>query len=120
MAKGFSKVILMGNLTRDIEMRTTPSGQNVANFTLAVSRLGQRPARLPVNHCPPAQGVEVHAERVPVSTDVHLGYVRADAVVDEHGVNLRTTNHPDRVRLEVPHGALHVSDVVGDDYPGRS
>lgn len=38
MARGFSKVILVGNLTRDIEMRTTPSGQSVANFTLAVSR----------------------------------------------------------------------------------
>lgn len=38
MAKGFSKVILMGNLTRDVEMRTTPSGQTVANFSLAVSR----------------------------------------------------------------------------------
>jgi single-strand DNA-binding protein len=38
MAKGFSKVILMGNLTRDVEMRTTPSGQNVANFSLAISR----------------------------------------------------------------------------------
>lgn len=38
MAKGFNKVILMGNLTRDIEMRTTPSGQSVANFSLAVSR----------------------------------------------------------------------------------
>lgn len=38
MAKGFSKVVLMGNVTRDIEMRTTPSGQSVANFTLAVSR----------------------------------------------------------------------------------
>jgi len=38
MAKGFSKVVLLGNLTRDIEMRTTPSGQNVANFSLAVSR----------------------------------------------------------------------------------
>lgn len=38
MAKGFSKVILMGNLTRDVEMRTTPSGQSVANFSLAVSR----------------------------------------------------------------------------------
>lgn len=38
MAKGFNKVILMGNLTRDIEMRTTPSGQTVANFSLAVSR----------------------------------------------------------------------------------
>lgn len=38
MAKGFNKVILMGNLTRDVEIRTTPSGQSVANFSLAVSR----------------------------------------------------------------------------------
>lgn len=38
MAKGFNKVILMGNLTRDVEMRTTPSGQSVANFSIAVSR----------------------------------------------------------------------------------
>jgi len=38
MAKGFNKVVLMGNLTRDVEVRTTPSGQNVANFSLAVSR----------------------------------------------------------------------------------
>lgn len=38
MAKGFNKAILMGNLTRDVEMRTTASGQNVANFSLAVSR----------------------------------------------------------------------------------
>lgn len=38
MAKGFNKVILMGNLTRDVEMRTTSGGQSVANFSLAVSR----------------------------------------------------------------------------------
>jgi single-strand DNA-binding protein len=38
MAKGFNKVILMGNLTRDPEVRSTPSGQSVANFTLAVNR----------------------------------------------------------------------------------
>ena len=38
MAKGFNKVILMGNLTRDPEMRTTPNGQNVTNFSLAVNR----------------------------------------------------------------------------------
>ena len=38
MAKGFNKEILMGNLTRDVEVRTTPSGQTVANFSLAVSR----------------------------------------------------------------------------------
>ena len=38
MAKGVNKVILMGNLTRDVEVRTTASGQSVANFSLAVSR----------------------------------------------------------------------------------
>jgi single-strand DNA-binding protein len=38
MAKGFNKVILMGNLTRDVEVRTTPSGQSVGNFSLAVNR----------------------------------------------------------------------------------
>ena len=38
MAKGFNKVILMGNLTRDPETRQTPSGQSVTNFSLAVNR----------------------------------------------------------------------------------
>jgi single-strand DNA-binding protein len=38
MAKGFNKVTLMGNLTRDPEVRTTPSGQSVASFGLAVNR----------------------------------------------------------------------------------
>ncbi len=38
MAKGFNKVTLMGNLTRDPETRTTPNGQSVTNFSLAVNR----------------------------------------------------------------------------------
>lgn len=38
MAKGFNKVILMGNLTRDPEVRSLPSGQSVTNFGLAVNR----------------------------------------------------------------------------------
>lgn len=38
MAKGFNKVILMGNLTRDPETRTTPNGQSVTSFTIAVTR----------------------------------------------------------------------------------
>lgn len=33
----FNKVILMGNLTRDPEMRSTGSGMTVANFTLAMN-----------------------------------------------------------------------------------
>lgn len=36
--KGFNKVVLMGNLTRDPETRTTPSGQSVTSFSLAVNR----------------------------------------------------------------------------------
>lgn len=38
MAKGFNKVTLMGNLTRDPELRTTPNGQTVCSFSLAVNR----------------------------------------------------------------------------------
>lgn len=38
MAKGFNKVILMGNLTRDPETRTTSGGQTVTRFGMAVNR----------------------------------------------------------------------------------
>jgi len=34
----FNKVILMGNLTRDVELRYTPSGSAVADLGLAVNR----------------------------------------------------------------------------------
>ena len=34
----FNKVILMGNLTRDPEIRYNPNGTAVANFSLALSR----------------------------------------------------------------------------------
>ena len=37
--RGFSKVILCGNLTRDPEMRATPSGAQVCSFGLAVNRV---------------------------------------------------------------------------------
>ena len=35
---GVNKVILVGNLGSDPEIRTTPSGQRVANFRMATSR----------------------------------------------------------------------------------
>lgn len=39
---GFNQVTLVGNLTRDPEMRTTGSGKSVCNFSLAVNeRAGQ-------------------------------------------------------------------------------
>src|SRR3989344_5598189 len=38
MARSFNQVTLMGNLTRDPELRSTPSGQSVCNFGLALNR----------------------------------------------------------------------------------
>lgn len=38
MARSFNQVILMGNLTRDPEVRATPSGQSVTSFGLALNR----------------------------------------------------------------------------------
>ncbi|HEY1644993.1 MAG TPA: single-stranded DNA-binding protein [Candidatus Saccharimonadales bacterium] len=38
MARSLNQVTLMGNLTRDPELRTTPNGQNVVSFSLALNR----------------------------------------------------------------------------------
>jgi single-strand DNA-binding protein len=38
MARSFNQVILVGNLTRDPEVRTIPSGQSVTSFGVATSR----------------------------------------------------------------------------------
>lgn len=38
MARSVNQVILMGNLTRDPELRQTPTGQNVTSFSLALNR----------------------------------------------------------------------------------
>lgn len=38
MARSLNQVTLMGNLTRDPELRQTPNGQNVCSFSLALNR----------------------------------------------------------------------------------
>ena len=38
MAKSINQVTLMGNLTRDPELRQTPNGQSVCSFSLALNR----------------------------------------------------------------------------------
>src|ERR1019366_2259637 len=37
MARSLNQVFLMGNLTRDPELRQTPNGQNVCSFSLALN-----------------------------------------------------------------------------------
>ncbi|HYE01917.1 MAG TPA: single-stranded DNA-binding protein [Phycisphaerales bacterium] len=43
MAGSYNKVILLGNLTRDLELRYTPNNTAVANFGLAVNRTWRSP-----------------------------------------------------------------------------
>lgn len=43
MARSFNQVILVGNLTRDPEVRTIPSGQSVTSFGVATSRSWKAP-----------------------------------------------------------------------------
>jgi len=38
MARSVNQVILLGNLTRDPELRQTPTGQSVVSFSLALNR----------------------------------------------------------------------------------
>lgn len=38
MGKSLNMVTIMGNLTRDPELRQTPTGQNVVGFSLALNR----------------------------------------------------------------------------------
>ena len=40
-----NKLIIIGNLTRDPELRTTPSGDSVCSFTVAVNRRTRRDAQ---------------------------------------------------------------------------
>lgn len=38
MSRSFNEVILLGNLTRDPELRSTPSGASVVNVSIALNR----------------------------------------------------------------------------------
>lgn len=38
MARSLNQALLMGNLTRDPELRQTPSGQSVVDFSVALNR----------------------------------------------------------------------------------
>jgi len=43
MARGLNKVMVIGNLGRDPEMRFTPTGKSVANFSVACNRSWKNP-----------------------------------------------------------------------------
>lgn len=42
MARSVNQVILLGRITQDVEVRTTTSGKNVTQFSLAVDKAGSQ------------------------------------------------------------------------------
>ena len=56
MARGINKVILIGNLGQDPEVRFTPSGTAVANIACKRVRLIREKSRVQ-NHCSASMGI---------------------------------------------------------------
>ena len=42
MGKAVNQIFLIGRLTNDVELRSTPAGKQVASFTLAVDKQTRR------------------------------------------------------------------------------
>ena len=58
--RGLNKVMIIGNLGKDPEMKYTPSGKPITTFSVAVGRMSRDPAtgeRAPV--CPDLAKVEI-------------------------------------------------------------
>ncbi len=92
----YNRVILMGNLTRDPELRYTPSGQAVADFGLAINRQSRTP----------------DGERRESTTFVEVtAWGRNAEIINEH---LRKGR---QIFLE---GRLHLDQWTGQDGQRRS
>ena len=89
-----NKVLLLGNLGRDPELRSTPKGRQVLNFPMATSRRWKD-----------RETDEVHNE-----TDWHRIVVwgRQAEVLSDLGVG-----HVDHHRLDGSHGCRAVAHVEG-------
>ena len=90
----FNKVILMGNLTRDVELRQTPSQQAVANIGIAVNRSyktreGESRDETTFVDCEAwGRTAEVMAQYLAKGRPVHIeGRLKLDQWQDQQGQN---------------------------------
>lgn len=90
----FNKVILMGNLTRDVELRQTPSQQAVANIGIAVNRSyktreGESRDETTFVDCEAwGRTAEVMAQYLSKGRPVHIeGRLKLDQWQDQQGQN---------------------------------
>ncbi|MDJ0868528.1 MAG: single-stranded DNA-binding protein [Myxococcota bacterium] len=124
---GVNKVILIGNLGRDPELRYTKNGQAVANFSLATSeqwnsRDGQREERTEWHRIVAwAKTAELCAQYLSKGRTVYIeGQLRTRDWEDKEGNKRQTTEiHAQTVQfLGGPRGAGGAGGGGGQDSPG--
>jgi len=110
------KLFIVGNLTRDPELRTTPSGKSVCNFTVAVNR------RRKVDGQPDADFFRVTVwENLAENCAKYLAKGRKVALTGE--VSVRTYQTQDgqtRAELDVSTNDVEFLTPKGDSAPAES
>ena len=108
-----NKLTIIGNLTRDVELRTTQSGKSVANFTVAVNRRAK-----------PGEKAEADFFRVSVwdkqaeTCQKYLAKGRKVCVIGSVSVNTYNANDGStRATLEVFAQDVEVLDSAKQDAP---
>ena len=108
-----NKLTIIGNLTRDVELRTTQSGKSVANFTVAVNR-----------HAKPGEKAEAAFFRVSVwdkqaeTCQKYLAKGRKVCVIGSVSVNTYNANDGStRATLEVFAQDVEFLDSAKQDAP---
>ncbi|MBR0137283.1 MAG: single-stranded DNA-binding protein [Erysipelotrichaceae bacterium] len=101
-----NRVILVGRLTKDVELRKTPAGNSVVSFTLAVSR---RVSRNNTSNQPTADFISCVAWNQ--TADLMKNYLHKGSQIGVEG-RIQTRNYDDP---NVPGRKVYVTEVVADN-----
>lgn len=113
MAMNLNKALIIGNLTRDPEVRTTPAGQTVASFSVATSRRwtdkeGQQKEVTEFHNCVAWRKLaEIVGQYLKKGSKVYIeGYLQTRSWEDQQGVK--------KYRTEIVTDNLIMLDKKGD------
>ena len=101
-----NRVILVGRLTKDVELRKTPAGSSVVSFTLAVSR---RVSKNNTTNQPTADFISCVAWNQ--TADLMKNYLHKGSQIGVEG-RIQTRNYDDP---NVPGRKVYVTEVVADN-----
>ncbi|MGP1376109.1 MAG: single-stranded DNA-binding protein [Bulleidia sp.] len=107
MAGGLNRVVLVGRLTKDVEVRKTPSGISMARFTVAVDRRFSSRNNAQQNNQPTADFISCIAWRQ--SADFLGSYGRKGTLVGVEG-SIQTGSYTNQAGQKV-----YTTDVSADN-----